>query len=327
MHQMNQTKFDLNLLRVFQAVYVAGNVRRAAEKLGLSQPAVSHGLTRLRLRLKDPLFIRSQGGVTPTPRAHHFAGAVDEALSTIDTSLGEALVFDPAQSDRRFTLHMSDLGQGEFLPVLMAYLSGHAPRVGIDVRQLQLEDVQPALDQRRIDLALGHLPAIHGTSHEQLILDRYVLLVRRGHPFVARLGSSEARHSLEYVVAQSHPEPEKALRRLGLADQIRLMLPHYSAVADVVANTDLVAIIPRRPALRYARHFPLVTAEIQADLPQLGIWAHWSWRAESDPGHRWLRQTLANLYRSEDQPGNQSATVTQGQSGEKLFSEAWHPSR
>ena len=295
---MNRADFDLNLLRVFQAVYVAGNVRRAAEKLGLSQPAVSHALTRLRLRLKDPLFIRSPGGVAPTPRAHHFAGAVDAALATVDASLGETLAFEPATSGRRFVLHMSDLGQGEFMPVLMAHLRVHAPGIRIEVRQLPLDEVQPALDQRRIDLALGHLPEIHGTTHEQLIVDRYVLLVRRGHPFVDALGSAEARDALQYVVAQSHPEPEKALRRLGLADRIRLMLPHYSAVAEVLTNTDLVAIVPRRPALRYALHFPLVTAEILADLPELGIWAHWSWRAESDPGHRWLRHALADLYRA-----------------------------
>src|ERR1700710_341595 len=109
MHRMNLDRFDLNLLRVFQAVYVAGNVRRAAEKLGLSQPAVSHGLTRLRLRLKDPLFIRSPGGVTPTPRAHHFSTAVDVALAAVHASLGETLAFDPARSDRRFTLPISDL--------------------------------------------------------------------------------------------------------------------------------------------------------------------------------------------------------------------------
>lgn len=299
MHDMNRDRFDLNLMRVFQAVYVAGNVRRAAEKLGLSQPAVSHGLTRLRLRLKDPLFIRSPGGVAPTPRAHHFATTVDAVLAAVDAALGEALAFDPATSARRFTLHMSDLGQGEFMPVLMAHLRVHAPGVRIEVRQLPLEEVQQALEQRRIDLALGHLPEIHGTSHEQLIVDRYVLIVRRGHPFEHTLGSAEARHSLEYVVAASHPEPEKVLHRLGLAERIRLMLPHYSATAEVVANTDLVAIIPRRPALRYARHFPLATAEINVDLPQLGIWAHWSWRAESDPGHRWLRETLTDLYRAE----------------------------
>jgi DNA-binding transcriptional LysR family regulator len=298
MHQMNREAasppFDLNLLRVFQAVYVAGNVRRAAEKLGLSQPAVSHGLTRLRLRLKDPLFIRSPGGVTPTPRAHDFARTVDVALAAVDASLGESSAFDPARSTRRFALHMSDLGQGEFMPVLMGRLRAAAPGVRIEVRQLPLEEVQPALDQRRIDLALGYLPEIHGTRHEQLIDDRYVLLRRRGHPraAVARLAD------LEFAVASSHPEPERALRRLGLGEQIRLMLPHYSAVPDVLTHTELAAIVPERPAQRWARHFPLLLDELEIDLPPLGIWAHWSWRADADPGHQWLRETLAELYRA-----------------------------
>ena len=296
MHQMNQAAFDLNLLRVFQAVYVAGNVRRAAEKLGLSQPAVSHGLTRLRLRLKDPLFIRSPGGVAPTPRAHDFARAVDVALGAVDASLGESAEFDPARATRRFTLHMSDLGQGEFLPVLMGHLREAAPGVRIEARQLALEDVQPALDQRRIDLALGYLPEIHGTRHEQLIDDRYVLVRRRGHPDAG--AGSRGLAAFEYVVASSHPEPEKALRRLGLGEQIRLMLPHYSAVPDALTHTDLVAIVPERPALRWARHFPLLLEELAIDVPRLGIWAHWSWRADADPGHRWLRETLAALYRA-----------------------------
>jgi DNA-binding transcriptional LysR family regulator len=298
MHQMNQERdppaFDLNLLRVFQAVYVAGNVRRAAEKLGLSQPAVSHGLTRLRLRLKDPLFTRSPGGVAPTPRAHDFARAVDVALATVDASLGESADFDPARSTRRFTLHMSDLGQGEFLPVLMGHLRTSAPGVRIEARQLALEDVQPALDQRRIDLALGYLPEIHGTRHEQLIADHYVLVRRRGHP----RADTSSLAGLEFVVANSHPEPEKALRRMGLGEQIRLLLPHYSAVPDVLTHTDLAALVPQRPAARWARHFPLLLEPIEIDLPHLGIWAHWSWRADADPGHRWLRETLAELYRA-----------------------------
>jgi DNA-binding transcriptional LysR family regulator len=295
---MDQRNFDLNLLRVFQAVYVAGNVRRAAEKLGLSQPAVSHGLTRLRLRLKDPLFVRRPGGVEPTPRAHHFARGVEAALAAVEASLDESDAFDPLVSERRFAMHMSDIGQGEFLPVLMAHLRDHAPLLRIEARQLALEEVPAALEQRRIDLALGYLPDLHGTRHEQLIADRYVLMVRRGHPLAATLGTRRTRQRLEYVVAQSHPEPGKALARMGLAEQVRLMLPHYSAAADVLAQTDLATIIPRRPALRYARQYALQMVELDIDLPPLGIWAHWSWRLDADPGHRWLRETLAALYRA-----------------------------
>jgi DNA-binding transcriptional LysR family regulator len=299
-HGMDQRNFDLNLLRVFRAVYVARNVRRAAEQIGLSQPAVSHGLTRLRLTLKDPLFVRAHGGVTPTPRAHHFARSVESALSAVEASLGEIERFDPLVSARRFIIHMSDLGQGEFLPVLMRHLRDHGPHLRVEAAQLPLVDVLPALEQNRVDLAVGYLPEIHGTEHEKLIDDRYVVVVRKDHPRAPALGTRRVLDRLEYVVSRSHPEPEKALVRAGLGDQVRLTLPHYGAVADVLTRTDLAAIVPHRPALRHARHFALELAELRLDIPPLEVSAHWYWRMNADPGHRWMRETLAALYRQGD---------------------------
>jgi len=296
-HPMDQRNFDLNLLRVFRAVYIARNVRRAAEQIGLSQPAVSHGLTRLRLQLKDPLFVRAAGGVVPTARAHHFARSVEAALALVDASLDETERFDPLTSERRFVLHMSDLGQGEFMPVLMAHLHTHAPHLRVEATQLPLDDVLPALEQNRVDLALGYLPDVRGTEHEQLITDRYVIVVRQGHPATATLGTRRGLQQLEFLVSLSHPEPAKALTRLGLAEQVRVTLPHYGAAPDVLCETDLAAIIPQRPALRYAKAFALEIRELRIDLPPLEIWAHWYWRMNHDPGHRWLRETLAALYR------------------------------
>jgi DNA-binding transcriptional LysR family regulator len=293
---MDQRNFDLNLLRVFRAVYVARNVRRAAEQIGLSQPAVSHGLTRLRLKLKDPLFVRATGGVVPTARAHHFARSVEAALALVESSLDETEHFDPLTSERRFVLHMSDLGQGEFLPVLMEHLHTHAPRVRVEATQLPLDDVLPALEQNRVDLALGYLPDVRGTEHERLIADRYVVVVRRGHPLSSVLGTRRGLQQLEYLVSLSHPEPAKALTRLGLAEQVRMTLPHYGAAPDVLCRTDLAAIIPQRPAARYAKNFALELKELRIDLPPLEIWAHWYWRMNHNPGHRWLRETLAGLY-------------------------------
>jgi len=293
---MDQRNFDLNLLRVFRAVYVARNVRRAAEQIGLSQPAVSHGLTRLRLQLKDPLFVRAAGGVVPTARAHHFARSVEAALALVENSLDETEHFDPLTSERRFVLHMSDIGQGEFLPVLMEHLHTHAPHLRIEATQLPLDDVLPALEQNRIDLALGYLPDVRGTEHEQMIVDRYVIVVRQRHPLAAALGTRRALQQLEYIVSLSHPEPAKALTRLGLAEQVRMTLPHYGAAPDVLCRTDLAAIMPRLPALRYAKNFPLVIRELRIDLPPLEIWVHWYWRMNHDPGHRWLRETLSGLY-------------------------------
>jgi len=295
-HGMDHRPLDLNLLRVFRAVYVARNVRRAAEQLGLSQPAVSHGLTRLRLQLKDPLFVRAPGGVVPTARAHHFARSVEAALAIVEASLDETEHFDPLTSERRFVLHMSDLGQGEFLPVLMEHLRPNGPRLRIEAIQLPLDDVLPALEQNRIDLALGYLPDVRGTEHERLITDHYCIVARAGHPLASSLGTKRSLQQLEYVVSLSHPEPAKALARLGLTEQVRMTLPHYGAAPDVLCRTDLAAIIPRRPALRYAKNYPLVIKDLRIDLPPLEIWAHWYWRMDHNPGHRWLRETLVALY-------------------------------
>lgn len=289
--------FDLNLLRVFRAVYVARNVRRAAEQINLSQPAVSHGLTRLRLQLKDPLFIRAPGGVVPTARADHFARSVEAALALIEGSLDESDRFDPSTSDRRFVLHMSDLGQGEFLPPLMQHLARFAPKLRIEATQMPLEQVLPAIEQNRIDLALGWLPDLRGTEHQRLIADRYVIVARRDHPMAATLGKMRTLERLEYLTSVSHPEPGRALTRLGLADRVRVALPHYGAAPDVLCHTDLAAIIPQRPAQRFAAHFPLVLQELGIELPPFEVWAHWTWRMDHNPGHRWLRDTLAALYR------------------------------
>jgi DNA-binding transcriptional LysR family regulator len=182
----------------------------------------------------------------------------------------------------------------------MEHLRDHGPHLRVEATQLPLADVLPALEQSRIDLALGYLPEIHGTEHEKLIDDRYVVVVRKRHPRAHTLGTRRGLERLEYVVSQSHPEPAKALVRAGMGDQVRLTVPHYSAVPDVLARTDLAAIVPQRPALHHAQHFALELAELRLDIPPLEVWAHWYWRMNDNPGHRWLRETLAALYRRGD---------------------------
>ena len=293
---MNRRNFDLNLLRVFHAVYAARNVRRSAELLGLSQPAVSHGLTRLRLQLKDPLFVRAAGGVAPTAKADHFARFVEAALRTIDVALVETERFDPARSDRRFVMHMSDLGEGEFLPGLMGHLQTVAPLVRIEAMQLAPEDVLPAMEQGRIDLAVGYLPQVSGIEHQLLLNDRYAIVTRKGHPLAGQVHLARGYRRLHYILVKSHAEPAKALHRVGLESRILLTVPHFGVLPEILARTDLAAIIPLRPALRFARSFELAIAEPNLGLAPLKVQLHWTWRMHNDPGHRWLRETMVALY-------------------------------
>jgi DNA-binding transcriptional LysR family regulator len=288
-------EFDLNLLHVFAAVHAARSVSRAAQALGLSQPAVSHALTRLRLALRDPLFVRRSGGVAPTPRADQFARQVEASLRQLDAALSEGLRFDAARSQRRFVVHMSDIGADEFLPPLMAAIGREAPGVRVDAVQLALEAVAPALEDGRLDLAFGYLPALAGTESQPILQERYVVLLRQGHPQAAQLRDRSTLEQLEFVLVDSHAEPARVLHLLGLQPRIRLTLPHFMVVPAILAATDLAVILPRRPALRFAATHALQIVEVDLGLPPFTVAMYWTWRSAHDPGHRWLRAHAAAM--------------------------------
>lgn len=287
---MNVSEIDLNLLHVFAAVHQAGSVSRAAERLKLSQPAASHALTRLRLLLHDPLFVRAPGGVRPTPRAERLAPQVLAALQLLDAALQETERFDATSARRRFVLHMSDIGADEFLPLLMADLGRSAPGVTLQAVQLAPEAIAPALEQGRLDLAFGHLPELADTEHATLLEERYVVLLRRGHPQAARLTDRAALERLDFIVVQSHTVPARALQQLGLESRIRLALPHFMVVPPILEATDLAVVMPSRPAQRFALRHALQVLEPDLGLPPFPVVMHWNWRHGPDPGHRWLRE-------------------------------------
>lgn len=290
MHGMNVGEIDLNLLHVFAAVHQARSVSRAAERLQLSQPAVSHALTRLRLLLHDPLFVRAPGGVAPTPRAERLAPQVLSALQLLDAALQESDRFDAARSRRRFVLHMSDIGADEFLPMLMRDLGRQAPGVTLEAVQLAPEAIGPALEQGRLDLAFGYLPELAGTEQALLLEERYVVLLRRGHPQARRLVDRQALQRLDFVVVHSHTVPARALQQLGLEPRIRLALPHFMVVPPILEATDLALVLPSRPAQRFAARHALQVLEPDLGLPPFPVAMHWNWRHTADPGHRWLRE-------------------------------------
>jgi len=290
MHRMNVRDLDLNLLHVFAAVHAARSVSRAADTLGLSQPAVSHALTRLRLALHDPLFTRAPGGVRPTPKADQLARQVEAALQLIDVALHEADHFDAARSQRRFAVHMSDIGADEFLPLLMAGIGREAPGVQVETMQLAPENIAAALEEGRLDLAFGYLPALVGTESAPLLQERYVVLLRRGHPCAKALRDRAALEALQFILVASHAEPARALHLLGLQPRIRLTLPHFTVVPPILAATDLAVIMPLRPALRFAARHDLQVLEPDLGLPPFMVAMHWTWRSAHDPGHRWLRE-------------------------------------
>ncbi|HSV60682.1 MAG TPA: LysR family transcriptional regulator [Variovorax sp.] len=300
MHAMHIDTLDLNLLRLFDAVYRARNVSRAAEALGLTQPAASHGLGRLRALLQDALFIRAAGGVAPTPRAERLALAVQSALGTLEKALDEPERFEPTESRRVFRIHMSDIGEGRFLPPLMARLDELAPGLRIETLPLPAADIAAALDSGRIDFAFGFLPKVGDTQRTVLLKDRYIVLLRKGHPFTRarRSGAAllEALQKLEYVAVRTHAETLRILQLLKLEDRLRLTTEHFMVLPAIVRATDLAVVMPRNIARGFAQEGGYEIVEPAFPLRDFAVSLHWSKRFEADPAHRWLRQVICELF-------------------------------
>jgi DNA-binding transcriptional LysR family regulator len=299
---MHIRDLDLNLLRVFDAVYRTGKVSRAAETLELTQPAVSQGLTRLRLLLQDPLFVRAAGGVQPTPRAERLAPAVRAALATLEQALSEAGQFDPSHSHKTFRIHMSDMGEGRFLPELMVALRERAPGVRIETLPVPAAGIADALDSGQIDFAFGFLPTVKDTQRVQLLRDRYIVMLRAGHPFAAaarrRKGQAllQALHELEFVAGRTHSDTLRILQLLQLEDRVRLTAEHFMVLPGIVGATDLAVVMPRNIALPFAAAGGYTLIEAPFPLRDFTVSLHWSRRFENDPANRWLRQTLVELF-------------------------------
>ena len=295
---MHLKDIDLNLLRLFDAVYRTRNVSRAADLLDLTQPAASQGIARLRAALHDPLFMRASGGVQPTPKAQRLAEPVRAALATLENALGESAGFDPAQSTRVFRIHMSDIGESRFLPELMVALRERAPGVRVETRPLPRGEINEALDTGRIDFAFGFLPMVKETQRLQLLKDRYIVLLRRGHPFARRKLAGKALlaglRELEFVAVRSHADTLRILELLQLQDQVRLVTEHFLVLPSIVRATNLAAVMPRN----IARGFEGGYAIVEPDFPlkDFNVALHWSRRFESDPGSRWMRQLVHELF-------------------------------
>ena len=296
---MHIKDIDLNLLRLFDAVYRTRNVSRAAELLDLTQPAASQGLSRLRTLVQDPLFMRSAGGMQPTPMAQRLADPVRQALATIEQAFGQAAGFEPAASTRTFHLHMSDIGESRFLPELMAALRQRAPGVRLETRPMPREQIGEALDAGRLDLAFGFLPMVKEAQRLKLLEDRYVVLLREGHPFTRkrRTGAAllEALRDLEFVAVRSHADTLRIVQQMRLEERLRLVTEHFLVLPAIVRETDLAAIMPRN----IARAFGGGYAVVEPAFPQreFVVSLHWSRRFDADPGNRWLRGVIEELFR------------------------------
>jgi DNA-binding transcriptional LysR family regulator len=295
---MNVHDIDLNLLRVFDAVLHEKGVTPAAVRLGLTQPAVSNALARLRKILGDALFVRTPRGMDATPFARELAEPVRQALALLESALAHGPGFDPASATRAFRFYMSDLGQIEFLPPLVERVQRDAPGVRLEAVALEIEDIADALAAGGLDLAVGFLPGLGAPVRRQaLFKDPYLCLMRADHEIKSlnRKTFLSASHAL-VTYRGGHRVIEEAMERAGVARRIALRVPHFTVVPMVLERTDLILTLPARVARVFERRGKLKALPPPVPIPQAEVAVHWHERFEADPGNRWLRGLMVELY-------------------------------
>jgi DNA-binding transcriptional LysR family regulator len=308
---MDARKTDLNLLRVFDALMEDGNLTRAGFRLSLSQPAMSHALSKLRGLAGDPLFVRVPSGMKPTDHAVRIAPSVREGLRLLRSALEGEAAFDPHVGQRQFQLLLSDIGELVYLPRLMQHLGHAAPGVSLRVLNRPREAYVSAFIAGEADLAIGFLPGLSAGFYQQrLFSDDYVCLVREGHPRIRKRLSAaqfvdESHVVIEpggstYVSASHNTSSatliEQCLTREGIRRRIALRVPHFMVVPDVVRSSDLIATMPSY-VIRHTQPRPgLKMLPLPFDAARFHVKQYWHERNNNDPGNRWLRSVVQELF-------------------------------
>jgi DNA-binding transcriptional LysR family regulator len=297
----NLHNVDLRLLQLMVAVREERNLSRAALRLGLTQPAVSQALARLRQHFGDPLFVRSGGSMDATPFGAHLCGLAAAAATQLEDLLSARLEFDPANHERSFRIAMTDVGQVVILPKLLQALAQLAPHTRVNVSPFDPES-SAALEGGNIDLALGFLPEAAGSFVQRtLFQESFVCLVRAGHP---RLGKRMTvsqylaeQHAIVQTPGTGHGMIDRHLARLGMHRMAGVETPNFIGLAAMVAGTDLVATLPRRAAELLALDQQVRVLPMPVAIPSYPVRLQWHARMQQEPGHLWLRNLIVELFR------------------------------
>lgn len=295
-------KVDLNLLRVFQAVLEERSLTHAGKRLGLSQPATSYALGRLRAMFDDPLFVRTPEGMLPTSVAQRLKDPIGRALAAAREALRHGEPFDPATSTREFRVSMSDVGEQAFLPSICEKLQELAPRVRIAAEAVPVTEVEERMRLGQLDFAIGNLPSLKTTTeHALLFKDEYACMTRKRSGLPAKRLTAEQFQQMSHVAVasldRSHVLIEESLRLGGLYRRIALRVSHFNVTPEILLRTDWMVTLPRGVAdiFNDANQFAVYPPPI--DLPHFESTIHWHELYGSDEGNRWFRQLLLETLR------------------------------
>ncbi len=308
---MNLSGLDLNLLIVFDALMTERHVTRAGEKIGLSQPATSNALARLRKLTQDQLFIRTQGTLQPTPVAMALAQQIQPALQRIDQALMRERPFEPASCDRIFSIGMSDYTAFLLLPQLLKTIAVEAPHVAIQVRSGDRAKLLHLLDTGAVDLLCGVFPEkVPWHRSQKLFGEKFVCVCRQTHPTISNHISlsdyAEADHLLVSIAEDRVGRVDHLLSQQNLSRHIALSVPHILVVPFVLAQTDLIATLAERIARTFAQTQAFKLLPLPLDLKGFTVSMRWHQSCQDHPEQIWLRKQIQRICQCfEDDPVTQ----------------------
>jgi len=291
-------KLDIQLLKVFLAVFDTRSVGQAALRLQMSQPGLSTALARLRGVLQDPLFVKTPRGMEPTTRARDLHEPVRSILEAVETQLFVKPEFDPTTSTREFRIALSDIGEGIYLPLALQSLAETAPGVTLRSVSLAPRQLEEAMDAGEVDLAAGYFPDIRTGEflHRRVGLHSFACIMRSGHPLAnARLSMkqfTELRHVVIEASGRSQEVLEKFFKSRRIRRRVVLHTPHFMSVPVIVASTDVVATVPQALADFITTQRGLVQVPLPFVPPTFQVNFYWHRSVHQDPGSRWLRELL-----------------------------------
>lgn len=295
-------KLDLNLLRVLVAVHETGSVTAAANRLGVSQPAASAALGRLRATLNDPLFVREGLRMRATPMALGILDKTREVLDVIDRDILAPSTFDPSAAKGELTICLSEIGEVVLLPELYHRLRREAPGLLIRTVSLGPDELEQAMSEGEVDMAIGYFPDLTGAAIYQQRLFSHVLacMVRMDHaiegPRITMAQFRQAEHLLVRDGSRTMEMYERYIQAQGIRRNIGLQMSHYLSVPGLVEETDLVAVLPRTIALGFSRSRRLRVLAPPPGFPRYDLKQYWHRRFHYDPRIKWLRPVVRELY-------------------------------
>lgn len=297
---MNIYRVDLNLFGAFQAILKTRSVSAAADLYGITQPAMSNALRRLRDLLGDPLFVQTKTGMEPTPFALSIAQNIDNILSLSKEVIEYKSIFDPLESDQTFRIHMSDLGQFTFLPKLFEQLKTQGPHIKIEAVNLSFDQIYTQLSDGQLDFAIGNLNKLNGQGirSTKLITEKFAILLRKDHPILNADIDLKTYLQADHIVISTSSQSHKTIEDYLEKNKANILLKTSNIIAlpHIIANTDMIMTTHLQVAKQLIKNHNLTTANLPIQLPEVDVAIFWQEKIHYDPAHIWLASLIKNLF-------------------------------